>query len=340
MQAVYLTKYGNSNKVFDIRETEKPQISEDEVLIKVASFGLNFADIVARRGFYPEAPKNPAILGYDVAGTIEAVGANVTDLKIGQRVAALTRFGGYAEYAKSNRAGVGLLPDALDYNTGTALATQACTAYYCAEEMVSLHEGDHVLVHAAAGGVGTALVQLAKHHGCIVIGTASTKKQDYLKSIGVDLAIDYTKEDCFKRIEASYGKHKIDVIFDSIGGSTFKKGVKQMAAGGRMVSFGAAAQIKGNKTNIFGALKVLAGFGLYFPIPLLMKSKSIITVNMLQIADNKPAIFQKVFEGVMKYSNEGILKPKIAKVFEAKDIAKAHDYLEGRQSIGKVVVRW
>ena len=130
MKAVYLNKYGNSASAFEIKETEMPIAGKGEVVIRVICFGLNFADVVARRGLYPEAPKNPAILGYDVAGFIHAVGEGVEGLSVGQRVVALTRFGGYAEYAKTNIAGVTVIPDSMDFATATALATQGCTAYF------------------------------------------------------------------------------------------------------------------------------------------------------------------------------------------------------------------
>jgi NADPH:quinone reductase-like Zn-dependent oxidoreductase len=300
--------------------------------------GLNFADVVARRGLYPEAPKNPAVLGYDVAGTVHAVGKSVKDLTIGQRVTALTRFGGYATYAKTMHEGVNAIPDNIDFPTATALATQACTAFYCTYESVKLHAGDIVLVQAAAGGVGSMLVQMAKHEKCIVYGTASSKKQDYLRSIGVDMPIDYTKDD-FSDIIKKNG-HKIDVAFDSVGGSSFKKTYKLLNAGGRIVTFGAAEQISGNQTNKLGALMTLLRFGFFSPIQLLMSSKAIIAVNMLKIADNRPHIFKECLKNVIEMAENNILKPHMDKVFKAEDIAQAHDYLESRQSIGKVVIEF
>ena len=195
MKAVYLTKYGNSASAFEIRETAIPTAQKGQIVIKVVSFGLNFADVVARRGLYPEAPKNPTILGYDVAGTVHELGEGVEGFTIGQRVVGLTRFGGYAEYAVTQQSGVAAIPDSMGYPEATAVATQGCTAYYCANESVVLHEGDRVLIHAAAGGVGGILVQMAKNKGCIVYGTGSTSKIPYMKQIGVDVAIDYTKED-------------------------------------------------------------------------------------------------------------------------------------------------
>jgi NADPH:quinone reductase-like Zn-dependent oxidoreductase len=340
MKAVYLTKYGNSASAFQIRETETPKPAKGEVLIKVACFGLNFADVVARRGLYPEAPKNPAILGYDVGGTIAEIGEGVQGFHIGQRVTALTRFGGYAEYAATQAMGVAPIPDSMDFATATALATQGCTAYYCAFESVVLHKGDRVLIHAAAGGVGGMLVQMAKSKGCIVYGTASGSKMDYLKQIGVDVPIDYTKEDFTTTIKKHSPTGTIDVVFDSLGGRTFKNSYKLLAATGRIVTFGAAEQINGNKTNKLQAIGVAIKFGIFSPIQLLMASKAIIGVNMLQIANNRQDIFNHSLNEVIRMVADGSIIPKVDKVFNYKDIVEAHDYLESRKSIGKVVVSW
>ena len=339
MKAIYLTRYGNSDKAFEIRETDIPSPGPREVCIKVVSTGLNFADVVARRGLYDDAPPNPAVLGYDVAGYIHALGSDVVDLHIGQKVVALTRFGGYAEYAISQTEGVAVLPDDYDFHQATALATQAGTAYFCAEECVSLHQGDNVLIQAAAGGVGSILVQIAKHRGCHVYGTASSKKQDFLRQNGVDTPIDYTKHS-FKDIIKKEQPSGIDVVFDSIGGKSFSHGMKVLGPGGRMVSYGAASQINGNKTNKLKAAGVVFGFGIFSPIALLLQSKAIITVNMLRIADHKPNILQHVMQETVKLAAEGIIKPTLGKTFSADDVASAHDYLETRQSIGKVTLSW
>lgn len=337
MKAIYLTKYGDSEKVFETREVEKPRPGSGQILIKVDAFGLNFADVVARRGLYPDAPRNPAILGYDVAGTVAELGEGVTAFSIGDRVAALTRFGGYAEYACTMEEGVAKIPGNMDTALSTALATQACTAYYSAVQCVNLLEGDKVLVHAAAGGVGSILVQLAKYKGCTVFGTASGGKLDYLNSIGVDFPIDYTSEDFQKVISGRLGGNKLDYAFDSIGGRTFKKSWKLLKPGGSIISYGAASQLNGNKLQAIG---VALNFGIFSPIQLLMQSRSIITVNMLRIADHKPDLFKHVFEGVMNLVEQDVIKPKLAKKYPADEIAEAHAFLESRKSMGKVVLEW
>lgn len=337
MKSIYLINYGDAATAFEIREIDIPQPKADEVLIKVKYSGLNFADVIARRGFYPDAPKNPALLGYDVSGEIYGIGQNVTELKMGQKVVAMTRFGGYAEYVVTDINGVAAIPDGMDMAEATVLATQACTAYYCAEDCVTLHSGERVLIQAAAGGVGRLLVQIAKHRGCVVYGTASSSKQDYMMQTGVDYPIDYTKDDFYKVINGS--GHKMDVIFDSIGGTVFKKGLKLLAPGGRMVCFGAAEQLESSK-NKLKLLSMLWGFGLFSPISLLMQSKSIITVNMLRIADYKSSVFNEILNEVIEMANDGIIQPYVSKIFPYTEMADAHEFLESRSSVGKVVIEW
>lgn len=341
MKAIYLKKYGNADKTFEVREAAIPKAAKGEIVIKVAASGINFADVVARRGLYPDAPKNPAILGYDVAGTVHEVGEDVEDgPQVGQRVTALTRFGGYAEYASTMSEGVAVIPDDMSYAEATAYATQACTAYYCALESVTLHEGDHVLIQAAAGGVGCFLVQLAKYKKCVIVGTASTGKIDYLHEMGVDHPIDYTQVDFLKKIQEIFPDHGIDVAFDSVGGKVFKKSYKSLAPGGRVVTYGAAAQINGNKTNVIGAGLAAAGFGFYSPIQFLMGSKAIIGVNMLRVADNRPHVFKKCLEGVIELAREKVLHGRLDSTYNYKDIAKAHERIESRKSMGKIALLW
>ena len=341
MKAIYIKKTGPANKAFDFREVPIPEPTDNEVCIQVNSFGLNFADVLARMGLYQDAPPLPSVIGYDVAGTVRAIGSTVTTCKVGDRVTALTRFGGYAEYACTMQEGVTVIPDDLDFATATALSTQGCTAYYCTDECVQLHEGDNVLIQAAAGGVGSIQVQIAKHKGCNVFGTASTKKQSFLRELGVDVPIDYTKDKFKNVIAQSLGNDKkLDVVFDSIGGKAFKEAYKMLTPSGKMVFIGAASQLKNGKANILTTLALASGFGIFSPIQLIMESKGMIGVNMLRLADNRPHIFKKCLDGVIKYWEDGVIKPHVHQVYKAEDIATAHEELESRRSIGKVVCEW
>jgi NADPH:quinone reductase-like Zn-dependent oxidoreductase len=338
VKAITLVKNGEAATAFETREIPKPVAGADEVLIKVAAIGLNFADVMARRGMYKEAPPIPAVLGYDVAGTIEGTGKNVTHLKVGDRVTALTRFGGYAEYAVTNATAVAVLPSNIDNASATALTTQYCTAYYAAAELVNLFAGDKVLIHAGAGGVGTALIQYAKYKECEIFATAgSEEKLNYLASQGVHHPINYRTHDFKKEVEKLTNRQDVDVVFDPVGGSSVKKGVQLLATGGRIVCYGASDMLS---KNAFGKLKSGLAFGFYHPAMFIRPSKSMIGINMLQVADHKPMIINRCLQQVMKLSKEGVFKPVIAKVFKAGELALAHEYLESRKSIGKVVVEW
>ena len=220
MKAIVLTRYGRPQEAFEIQERPTPEPAAGQVRIAVEAFGLNYADVSARQGTYMDAPPIPCVIGYEVVGRVDAHGPGVTQPAIGQRVAALTRFGGYATAAVTDARAAVPIPDDLDSGLAVALPTQGGTAYYCAEEMVRLHAGDHVLVQAAAGGVGTLLVQLCKRHGCVVYGTAgSDEKLDYLRKLGVDHPINYRRDDFADAVRRVRGDAGIDVIFDSLGGS-------------------------------------------------------------------------------------------------------------------------
>jgi len=338
MKAAVLVKNGAAATAFEIREVPKPTFTADEVLIKVSAFGLNFADVMARLGMYKEAPPLPAILGYDVAGYIEAVGDYVTSFKVGDRVVAMTRFGGYAEYAVTNASATTVIPANLSNAEATALATQYCTAYFAAAEMMQLHKGDTVLIQSGAGGVGTALIQFAKYKECEIFSTAgSSAKMDYLQSLGVQHPINYNTQDFEAEIKKLTAGKGVDAIFDAVGGKSVKKGFRSLGAGGRLVCYGAAAM---TDKNIFGKIGAALGFGFYHPLMLMMPSKTIIGVNMLRIADEKPAIIQRCLAAVVQLTKEGVFTPTVSKIFPVSDIADAHEYIASRKSIGKVVVEW
>lgn len=336
MRAAVIVRTGTAKKAFEIREVPQPKPQAHEICVKVEAFGLNYADVMARLGIYQDAPPLPAIVGYEVVGRIHEVGEDVKDKKVGQRVVAMTRFGAYAEYAVTDARAVAEIPEDMDAGKATALATQYGTAYYAAEEMVRLHEGDHVLIHAAAGGVGTALVQLAKWKKCVVFGTAgSDEKLEYLKEQGVDYPINYRTQDFVKEVRNVVGERGLDVVFDSIGGDYIKKGLKLLGSGGRIVGYGAA---KMTGANIFGQIGVALGFGLHSPISLLTQSKGIIGVNMLRIADNRPLVIKRCLENVVRLTAEGILNPVVGGRYKMEEIAEAHEFLQSRKSKGKISI--
>jgi NADPH2:quinone reductase len=340
MKAAVLVSHGKASESFEIRELPRPEPRAGQVLIEVEASGLNFADVLARLGKYKDAPAPPSVIGYDVCGRVSSWGEGVEGLEKGQRVVALTRFGGYAEYALADARGLIHVDDKMDATEATALATQYCTAYYAAADITNLFPGERVLVHAAAGGVGTALVQWAKHRGCEVYGTAgSEKKLEYLREQGVDHPINYRENDWWEEVKRITGDDKrLDAIFDPIGAKYVKIGFNLMGSGGRFVTFGASSFTNAN--NFFTKFKLGMQFGFYHPAKFLMSNKSMLGVNMLRLADHKPDAFSRVSQAVSQYAKEGVFKPTAGGTFPADQIAEAHDFLESRKSIGKVAVKW
>ncbi|MEO6547503.1 MAG: zinc-binding dehydrogenase [Ferruginibacter sp.] len=338
MKAVFLVRNGKASKAFQVRDIPVPVCGEGQALIKVETFGLNFADVMARNGMYKEAPPMPCVLGYDVAGTVSAVGPSVTHIQPGDKVTAMTRFGGYAEYAITDARATAKIPAGIDMAAATALTTQFCTAYFAAAEMVNLHKGDKVLIQSGAGGVGTALIQFAKYKQCEVFSTAgSEEKLQYLKTLGVQYPINYHAQDFEKVIKEITNGKGVDVIFDAVGGISVKKGFRSLASGGRIICYGAADI---SDKNAFGKIKAAFGFGIYHPVMFMMACKAMIGINMLRIGDNRPEVLQRCLENVTRLTAEGVFTPSVGKIFPVSEIAAAHEFLETRKSMGKVVIKW
>src|SRR5688572_9054793 len=222
MLAYYLVKNSTPSDSFELREVPRPSLAAGEVRVKVSAFGLNYSDVMARQGLYRECPPLPTVIGYDVEGIIDEVAENVSGFKPGDRVFALTRFGGYAEYANTKTEAVNHLPEHAPVGAGCALATQSVTAYHGAIHCQTLMPGEKILIHAAAGGVGTAIIQLALWKGCTVIGVAGGKeKVDYLKTMGVQHIVDHHTTDYLQYVR-DHLDNKVDVVFDNVGGSSIK----------------------------------------------------------------------------------------------------------------------
>jgi len=340
MEAMYLVRTGDAAQAFERREVPTPEPGPGQLRVAVEGFGLNYADVSARHGMYQDAPPMPSVIGYEVVGRVDALGTGVDGPAVGRRVTALTRFGGYATHALTDARAVTGIPDDMDIGVAAALPTQGCTAYYMAEEMVRLHAGDHVLIHAAAGGVGTLLVQLCKRRGCVVYGTAgSDDKLGLLRELGVDHPINYRSADFAAEVRRLRGDAGLDVIFDSIGGRTTRVGQKLLGAGGRMVCFGAADHTPGPLQSL-RSLRFLLSFGLPHPVLFMLRSRAFIGVNMLRIADHRPVVLQRCLQAVTELALRGELRAIVGARFPVDQLAAAHALLENRRSTGKIVVTW
>jgi len=336
MKAQMLINKGSADKAFQLVELKEPEVKTGELKISCEGFGLNYADVMARNGLYREAPPIPFVPGYEVVGVV----SEGPKEWIGKRVIAFTRFGGYAQRVVTPIAAAVVIPESLPIGEALALATQYVTAYHAAIEMVNLFPGDRVLIHAAAGGVGIALTQLAKWKQCEVYGTASqARKLEFLKQNGVDHPINYRSNDYKAAILEKLNGERLDVAFNSIGGSTFKKDRELVGSAGRQVLYGGAER-SGKRLGILSTLSFVQKMGLTLPIGLMMRSKGIIGVNMLKIADNKPHVLSRCMSNVVDLYQKGLLKPVVDQVYSVEDIAKAHSSLENRGTIGKVAVSW
>jgi len=339
MKAIYVVQHGDADRAFQLRETTKPEPKAGEVLIAVEGFGLNFADIMARKGQYRDAPPLPSVIGYDVVGKVVRTSGHVPHLQEGDRVTAMTRFGGYAEFVATDARAAVKISDTADITEVAALTTQFCTAYYCAAEMVQLFAGDRVLIHSAAGGVGSALVQFALHKGCEVIATTgSSSKVEAIKKSGAHHVIDTSQHDFDTMVMELTQGDGVDVIFDAVGADFIRRGIRCLNAGGRIVCYGVASM--SDSTNLFSQLGKAIQFGIYHPAIFMMSSKSLLGVNMLKLADKKPLTILRCLNEVVRLYEAGVFRPVTGKVFTVDQLAEAHRYMESRSSQGKIVCRW
>lgn len=338
-EAFQLVKQGDAFNSFQLAVIELHNPAEDEVQISVESFGLNYADVMARRGLYREAPPLPAVIGYEVVGTIAKTGKNVDASWFGKRVVAFTRFGGYARAVNTNILAVADISE-MDAGEALCLATQYVTAYYMSRYLLNIHEGEKVLVHAAAGGVGTALIQLLKANKAYVIAkTGSCAKIDYLKGLGADFVVNYKTSDYSSAILEHIQNDRIDVSFNPVAGSTFKTDWKLTGSGGRVVLFGGSER-SGKKWGILSTLNFVRKMGVIIPIGLMMRSKNVLGVNMLKVADKKPMVLHRCLNAVVALARTKEISPKVGASFSSDELAQAHHLLESGASTGKVIVTW
>ena len=337
--AFTLTKNGKSEDAFELRKYDHKKLSAEEVRIKVSAFGLNYADVMARNGLYKECPPLPTVIGYEVVGTIiEANTANSKEL-IGKKVVAFTRFGGYAQEVVTQLSATVIIDDYPE-DKALALATQYVTAYYMVHYTFNFHKNNHVLIHAAAGGVGTALVQLLQSKGVNIIAkVGSDEKAKYLNDLGVEHCVNYNTQNYAQFVKDVLKDNSLVASFNPSGGKTFQTDLKLLGPHGKLFLYGGAER-SGKKWGIFSTLNFVRKMGIILPITLMMQSKSLIGVNMLKIADEYPEILQKCLSEVIHLAKKGIIAPKVGGTFHSNELADAHNYLASGKSTGKVVVKW
>jgi NADPH:quinone reductase-like Zn-dependent oxidoreductase len=334
-----LKRFGPAENAFELMEIPVPDLLDDEVLIESEAFGLNYADVMARKGKYPEMPPMPCVIGYEVVGKVVKVGAHVDPKWLGTRVLAFCRFGGYAQHVKTKEYALASIQE-IPSEVAMALCTQAVTAYYMAHYVTNIHRGDRVLIHAAAGGVGTMLIQLAHNAGAIVFAKiGDEKKRETVRSLGADFIINYKETDYLQQLKKCLGTNRLDISFNPAAGASMRKDWQLLGSGGRLVLFG-ASELSSKKLGILSKLNFARKMGLLMPIEFMMRSKSIIGVNMLKIADHRPDVMKECLNEVLSLFVENKLHPQVGGVYPFEQLNKAHTDLEGGKTIGKLTVKW
>ena len=341
MRAVVITKHGNPD-VLKVEERPDPQVAAGEIRIAVKAAGINFADLLARTGMYPDAPKVPSVVGYEVAGEVETVGEGVTSFAVGDRVMAGTRFGGYAELVTVSEADVLRMPESLSFEQGAAVPVNYGTAYAGLVIMGGLREGDRVLIHAAAGGVGISATQIARARGAEIFGTASASKHDAIRAQGVDHPIDYRNTDFEAVVNEITNGEGIDLAFDAIGPSSFRKDYRLLRSGGRVVCYGISEVQTGDGRNIPGLLKGLASMTTatmpwWKSLTMMNENKGVFGLNMLSWWDREGSLARVT--GPLEADLEaGNLNPVVAESFSFDRAHDAHRFIHERRNVGKVVL--
>jgi NADPH:quinone reductase-like Zn-dependent oxidoreductase len=334
MRAVVITKHGGPG-VLEVQERPDPVLGARQVRIDVAAAGINFADVMARLGFYPDAPKTPCVVGYEVAGTVLELGEGASSaenpLSVGQRVFAGTMFGGYASQVVAGAGDVVALPDQLSFEQGAAIPVNYGTAWAGLIGYGSLQPGERVLIHSAGGGVGIAATQIAKRAGAEVYGTASPGKHARCLELGVDHAIDYTKPGW------EQGLPEFDLIMDAIGGRSFRRSYDMLRAGGRLVAFGASAVVAGERRNPATALRTILSMPRFNIVKQMSESKAVIGLNMLSLWKDRGTL-KPWIEPMQELLGDGTIDPVIAESFSFEDAGAAQNMITERRNVGKVVL--
>jgi NADPH:quinone reductase-like Zn-dependent oxidoreductase len=341
MRAVVLTGTGGP-EVLKVQERPDPVAGPGEVRIAVRAAGINFADTLARIGLYPDAPKTPCVLGYEVAGEVETVGEGVADFSVGDRVMAGTRFGGQAELVVVPAAQALSLPERVSFEQGAAFPVNYGTAYAALILMGGLRGGDRVLIHAAAGGVGISATQVAKRAGAEIFGTASPQKHEAIRAQGVDHAIDYRGADFADEVMRITSGEGVDLIIDALGPTSFRKDYRLLRPGGRLVMYGLSESSVGGKRDLPATVKSLLRMPLatmpwWKSLMLMNENKGVFGLNMLSWWDREGSL-DRLTGPLLAQLESGELDPVVAEAFPFDRAGEAHEFIAARRNVGKVVL--
>jgi len=335
MRQVLITRAGPP-EVLRVAEAPDPVPRDGQVRIAVRAAGVNFADVMARLGLYPDAPPLPAVVGYEVAGIVDAVGPGDVPFRPGDRVFAFTRFGGYASAVVVPAMFVSRTPASLSDVEAAAIPVNYLTAYVALETIAHVGRGETVLIHGAGGGVGIAATQLAKQRGATTLGTASAAKLEAIRSLGVDHPID-RRHDVPGEVRRLTGGRGVDVVLDPIGGRSVKVSYDMLAPLGRVVIYGASSLASGETRSLWRLVRMLIEMPAFRPLSLMNRNRGVFGLNLGHLW-SETARLRSATDALLADFEAGRLRPVIAKTFPLDQAAGAHRYIQSRANIGKVIL--
>ncbi len=336
MRAVVTTRNGEV-EVLRVENRPDPVPAKGQVLIRVKAAGLNFADILARQGLYPDAPPKPCVMGYEVSGNVESVGAEVDGDLIGKSVIAMTRFKGQAELVALPATQVFAKPESLNFEQGAALPVNYLTAWALLVAMGGLKKDEAVLIHNAGGGVGLAALDIAKHIGAKTFGTASTPKHEFLRKRGLDYAIDYRKEDWLSVLMDLTDGRGVELAIDPLGGKSWKQSYRALRATGRMGVFGMSTASASGIRGKLRALRAVAQTPRFHPLAMMNRNRGVFGLNLGHMWGEGEKVAGWTNE-IMRGVAEGWIRPHVDRAFSFDQVADSHRYIEARKNTGKVVL--
>ena len=337
MLAVYLRRPGAPTSL-RLEDAPDPTPGPGEVLVGVQAAGVNFTDVLSRQGLNPEAPPRPFIIGHETSGDVLAVGEGVTRVRVGQRVLAYHMTGGYAERIAVPEEQVIGIPDSLAYQSAVVLPLNYGTAYVALYRTGPVEPGMRIFIHAAAGGVGMAAVDLARRAGLEMTGSAGTHfKRARLLSEGVLHVVPSRHLHIARLGDHIYGEggRAYDIVLDSVGGPSIRDGLRALRPGGRVVSLGVSGLSGG---GVVHALSYLLRAPRFTFIDLLRPSLGLHGVNMRELIRNQ-ALMRKVLEELVALADVGEITPQPGRVMSLDQVGEAHRLLQSRANVGKIVLR-
>ncbi|MBT8492654.1 MAG: medium chain dehydrogenase/reductase family protein, partial [Deltaproteobacteria bacterium] len=319
------------------RSAADPEAGPGQVRVRVSAAGINFADIMARMGLYPDAPPLPCVVGYEVAGTIDQVGAGVLELSEGDRVMAMTRFDGYSDTVVIPAEQAIAIPDGLSDEDAAAVPVQYLTAYLMLIRLGNLQPGERVLIHSAGGGVGLAATQLARWRGAEIFGTASAGKHERLREVGVTHCIDYRNQDFQREVERITGGRGVHLVIDAVGGKSFKKSYQSLAKLGRLFCFGISTMAPGEKRSLLAAAKGFVEMPRWGALGLMQDNRGVFGCNLGDLWD-EVEIMTGMLRSIAGLIEGGVLSPTVDATFPFSRAGQAHHYIQDRKNFGKVLL--